>query len=249
MAWRLSTGLTQEILAGIPQSTAKLMANTISMGDGDGAGGLDTINDSGNGLGVFNVHDYLLIQSADANDNVFVKVLSATAGILEVPAGSFAAIAAGTIIGLLKFDATGTIREIFKNSIISCFSQTRPISADDAEPGSSVLDFTKDGGAFVAGESANGLNMGALDGNTMKRQIDPETGASEVQKGNALATVTAQSCRWYANDKVTGASVSAKRMDGVVATSGGDLNMENGTALTLGVPAEITDISFTVEAV
>jgi len=249
MAWRFSTGLTQAILAGDPQSDVNYMADTISMGDGDGAGGLDTINDSASGLGDFAVHDYVLIQSADANNNAFVKVVSAAAGKLEVPAGSFAAISAGTIIGLIKIDSNGTIKEIFKNSTIDVFSQVRPSDADQAEPGTSILSFTKDGNAFTAGNSLNGLNMGVLDGNTMKRAIDPETGATENWKGDADTTATAQSCCWYTNDKITGASVTAKRMYGVVATSGGDLNMANGTNLTSGVPAEVTDVSFTVEAV
>jgi len=249
MPWKFSTGLTQAILASNPSTAEHLMANTISLGDGDGAGGLDTINDSATGLGGFDVHDFVLVLTGDSNNNSLVKVLSATTAKLEVPAGSFTGLVAGTVIGIIKIDFNGSIQEIFKNSVISVFSQARASDADQAEPGSSILDFTLNSDTFVAGAAENGLTMGALDGNTMKRAIDPETAATEVWKGDALATANAQSCRWYANAKVTGTSVSAIRMDGVVATSGGDLNMENGTNLTLGVPAEVTDVSFTVQSV
>jgi hypothetical protein len=248
MAWNLSTGLSQKLLAGDLTTTNKLMADTISTGSGDGSGGTDTINNTA-GLDSFAVGDYLLIQSGDANNNKAVKALTVTATVIEVEAGSLAAVAAGAVIGLFKFDPTGTIKTLFANSVMAFFTEQRPDNADMAEPGSERLLVTLNGAPFVPGVSTNGLNMGQLDGTTMKRAIDPVTGASEVWQGTPPTDVTISSCRWYANDKVTGASVSAIRMDGIVSTSGGDVNFVNGNSLVSGIPATVSDVSFSLRGI
>jgi len=242
MAFKFSTGLTKALLAATPSVNTKIMSNTISTGDGDGTGGLDTINDTGAGLGAFDRHDYILIVSGDANNGVWTKCINVSTTKLEVPAGTLAAVAAGSVIGIFRFDACGSMRTVFQNCTIDLFFNAAPASADSAEPGAAVASFTLNGNPFVPGVSTNGLNFGYLDGVNMKRAIDPETGITEVWRAVPTATGIVNSCRIYSNDKVTGASTTAIRMDGVVATSGADLNVLQGPSITVGVPIDVSDV-------
>lgn len=241
--FNFSTGMVKALLAGDPSLNTKIMADTISTGDGDGTGGLDTINDSASGLGSFGRHDFVLIVSDDANNGVWTKCINVTAAKLEVPAGTLTAVAAGSIVGIFKFDAWGAMKTLYQNCVIDVFAEARPASADSAEPGAVIARFTLNGDAFVAGQSTNGLNFGYLDGTNMKRAIDPETTLSEVWRAIPTATAVANSCRIYSNDKTTGPSSTAIRMDGIVAASGSDLNISQGPSLTLGVPVDITDVT------
>ena len=245
MAWNLSTGAQLALLAKTPTVAASLIASTISFGDGDGTGGRDTINDSANGLGAFAQHDFLLIIGG-TNSGSFVKALSVTAGTIEIVAGSFTAAAAGTAVCLVKI-SSGAFAEVFRNAVADIRSGVRPSSADLAESGTLLMKLTKGAGAFSAGASANGLNF-EMSGTTLKRATDPETGVAEVWKGTGLVTGTPGHVRLYANDYVLGASSVAVRMDGVVSSSGGDLNITTGNSITLGVSAEVSDVGFTVSS-
>jgi hypothetical protein len=249
MAWRFSTGLAQSLLAANPRIESSLNASTIAFSATGGTGGRSTITDTGNGLAQFARHAYVLLIAPGNNNNVYAKVLSSSAGTLEFAASTFEDAAAGAPVVILQPDIFGTIKEIFKNSRIDCFYEVRPADADSAEPGAPICQFTKDGAAFVAGEPTNGLNMGALDGSTLKRAIDPETGASEAWVATPTSNSLIRSCRWYANDVVTGQSISSIRMDGVVASSNADLIIENGATVANGIPVTVTDVSFTVESV
>jgi len=247
MAWNLNDAAKIALLHKQPSVQAKLVADTISFGDGDGTGGTDTINDSGSGLGIFSVDDHILIING-TNNNKMVKVQTAAAGTIEVVAGSFVAESAGTAICLVKI-STGSFSQVFKNGVIDIRTGVRPTSANDTEAGTLLLKLTKNGGAFVAGASANGINVGALTGTTLSRAIDPVTGLPEIIRGLGLVTATAGHARWYANDYTTGASTSTPRMDGVVAASGGDVNLTTGTTITTGVASEVTSLSLTMTGV
>jgi len=240
--FNFSDGMVKALLAGDPSIDTKIQASTISAGDGDGTGGLDTLNDSGSGLGSFGRHDFILIISGDANDGVWTKVINATAAKLEVPAGTLTTVAAGSIVSILKFSPWGVMKTLYQNCTIDVFAEARPASANDAEPGAVIASFSLNGNAFVGGLSENGLNFAYLDGLNMKRAIDPETGLVEVWRATPTATTIANSCRVYSNDKTTGADANAIRMDGVVATSGADLNITQGPSLTTGVPVDISDV-------
>jgi len=154
--------------------------------------------------------------------------------------------------GLLQKSGTyGSMAELLTNSTIDIFAGTRPAGgADETEGGIPILSITLNGDAFVGGVATNGINLGVMDGTTLKRAIDAVNDpALEVWKGAGLSDNTAGWARWYSNDKTTGASTTAVRMDGVVATSGGDLNMVNGTSIVTDVYSEVSDVSVTVAGV
>jgi len=246
-----STGLKHALLTWNLDVRNNFISNGISLGDGDGTGGLDTINAS-SGLDIFKQHAFVktLTPSGDPNRNKLVKVLSSSATQLEVPAGSFTTLAAGSDIDLLEFDVAGCFRSIFQNATIRLFNESRASDADQAEPGISICDITLNAGAFVAGEPTNGLNFGDLVGNTLRRAIDPETAAPEIMRGLPKQALAANSFRLYANNVITGASVVSVRFDGSVTgqAGGGDLIMASGNQLTMGVPVDVSEVTVEISA-
>jgi hypothetical protein len=236
--------MTQAMLNSTSSAATLVNDDTISTESGTGTGGRDRILDSASGLGAFGVHDFVTFMSGDANNGITVKALSVAAGAIEVAAGSLTAVAAGNPIALVKFDIAGSIASILRNGTLRVFRELRPASADDPEPGSVALEITLNGDAFTAGASENGLNLAALDGNTMKRMIDPDTAATEVWRGIVSLAGIAQSARFYANDVVTGSSTSSKRIDFAVGT---DFVLSNSN-LEVGLPVEVTDVSFNQNA-
>jgi len=246
MTWNLSTGMQKALLAARPAAGTYIIASTISFGDGDGTGATDTINDSGSGFGSFAVDDFVLILGGD-NHNILAKVLTKTNAKLEVAAGTFAAMSAGTAVAVAEI-TSGSFAQVLKNGIPVGYSGVRPSTgADAAESGTKLIEFSKNGGTFVAGASANGVNLSNISGATAQIAIDPATGIAEVIRGLGLESGTLGYVRWYANDKTTGSSTSAIRMDGVVEVSGGDVNISTGKTIVAGVPSEITAVSFTAE--
>lgn len=250
MAWNLSTGAMVALLSAQPSVQTFKTAATISFGDGDGTGGTDTINDSGNGLGSFKVNDFILIISSDANHNKMVQALTVAAGKIEVVAGSFSAVSAGTALTLVSL-SSGSVQQVFKNFVLDIYGGgvVRPTNADAAELGTKLCSITRNAGAFVAGTSTNGCNFGSITGTTLGRAIDPATGLEEVWRGIGLVTGTPTYGRLYANAKVTGASTSAVRMDGVIETSGADINLSTGKSITADVYSEIYSVTATIAGV
>jgi hypothetical protein len=222
----------------------------ISLGDGDGAGGLDTVNDA-SGLDAFPIHSFVKILTNDGNNNSLVKVISSSATKLEVPSDSFTSLAAGSSVVLLRYDIGGCLRNIFRNYTIHLFAEARPASADDAEPGSPVCKITLNGASFNPGEPLNGLNFGEVEGGLLRRAIDPETGASEITRGDPLSDSVVQSARLYTNDVVTGASISAPRIDFTVTgqNGGGDIILKTGTQLSVGTPVDVTSIKIMLDSI
>src|SRR6056297_812816 len=90
MALRLSPGLRNALLSTKAQATNLVTGTTISFGDGTGTSDRDQILDSGNGLAGFEKRKYITVSGSDGgtNDGTF-EILSVTAGVIEVAAGSF----------------------------------------------------------------------------------------------------------------------------------------------------------------
>lgn len=249
MAWNLNTAAQIALLSKEPEVSAQLIASTISFGDGDGTGSTDTINDSGNGLGVFAAHDFILVVGGTHN-GTYVKVLTAAVGKLEVVAGTFTAVSAGTATCLVKI-SSGAFAEVFKNAVLDGYSGTRPASgADAAETGTKLITLTKDAGTFVAGSSANGINFGNMSSTTLQGAIDPSTGIAEVIRGRGLVAGTVGYCRLYANDYTTGASTTTPRADGIASDSGGgDVNFTTTKTIAVGIYSEVSSIAWIVSGV
>lgn len=125
---------------------------------------------------------------------------------------------------------------------INLYTGTQPATADDAVPPGVVLvgQITKDGGAWVAGSTANGLT---LVGTSTVPYVDKESGDWE---GAAIAEGTIGWGRFVGNPTDAGAaSVSLPRMDMSVGVAGANLNLANINCV-VGTPLVITSFRYTL---
>ncbi len=151
----------------------------------------------------------------------------------------------GLIKGMLGPDSpNGSLTDLLVNSVIRIYTGSRPADADATESGTLLLEITLDGlTSTTPMTGTNGINLGEFIDNTLKQA------AGETWKGEAVATGTAAWGRWYAAAYTLGASTAAVRADGVVSTSGAEINMSNGTSVVSGVDSEVTDVSFSLSGV
>tara|TARA_R110000744_G_scaffold20678_5_gene54204 strand:+ start:926 stop:1636 length:711 start_codon:yes stop_codon:yes gene_type:complete len=94
------TRVSEPFLAEALETTSVVVSGTtIDFGDGDGAGGNDTLNDSGNGLvsgtSLFVNNDKIRVRGSTSNDGDYDIRDAASAGSLEFAAGSFTTEAVG----------------------------------------------------------------------------------------------------------------------------------------------------------
>lgn len=241
MALRLSTGLRNALLSTKSAATDLITGTTISFGDGTGTSSRDQILDSANGLAGFEKRKYITVagSSSGTNDGTF-EILSVAAGIIEVAAGSFTTESAGSQIILASANG-GSISDLFRNSVLDIYSGSQPANADAAETGTKLVSITLSSGAFTGGNATNGLNFDISTDGRLVKDVD------EVWSGLGLAAGTAGWFRFYANPYTTGSSTSAVRLDGSVATSGGQLNISN-TAITIGGTTTIDSATSTMPA-
>ena len=125
--------------------------------------------------------------------------------------------------------------EIFSAGVIAVYSGAQPATADDAPTGTLLGYITKDGATFVPGSPTNGLNWGAAAGGAIGKNAD----------NWRLAGATAGTAGWFrlmGNAADNGlASTTLPRIDGAVATSGGELNL---SSLTVAVGSITTIDTF-----
>lgn len=118
-----------------------------------------------------------------------------------------------------KLLGTGSAKATFTNCIVTIYTGAQPASADDAKPATStqLAQFT----AVNYGTAAAGVIP-------LSAAIQADITASGV-------------AGWFriceSGDTPANASTTLARIDGAIATSGGDLNLPGGTTLTLTVPA------------
>ena len=126
--------------------------------------------------------------------------------------------------------------EIFSAGVIAVYSGAQPASADNAATGTLLGYITKDGGAFVPGSPTNGLNWGAAAGGVIGKNAD----------NWRLAGAAAGTAGWFrlmGNAADNGrASTTLPRIDGAVATSGGEINL---TSLSIDIGSVTTIDTFT----
>lgn len=122
--------------------------------------------------------------------------------------------------------SVGSFQDTFANGVLCIYSGAQPSSADAAETGEFLAEVNIDGAAFTAG-GGSGLNFAEASGKSISKVAD------EVWKGNYEANGTMGWFRFYSNDKSTGTSTTAIRIDGTIGTSRTDV-IVTSTAATLG---------------
>jgi len=246
MAYRLSTALRNKMLeTEAVVNEVSLHVNSITFGDGDGAGGRDTISDSGNGLGNHVPGDKITVKNS-ASNNVTVEILSVAAGIIEVPADTLAAEDATSITVVLASCRGGSFNDIFRNGIMRIFSGAQPATADDVEIGTPLIEISVGSGTFVSGAPEYGLNFGETAIGAVLAKEATETWSGVATAGG----VDAGWFRFYPNDvdNHTGADGGGEtkiRFDGSIATAGAQLNMSN-TAITVDGTTTIDSVAMTL---
>ena len=129
-----------------------------------------------------------------------------------------------------KLFSIGCVADALADGVIDIYSGVQPATADAVETAGAVLlaRVTLASGAFTPGVSTNGINLDVAAAGAVSKAV------AEVWSGVGLADGTAGWFRFYDNAVTTGASTTAIRMDGQIATSGGEINMSNTNIVTLG---------------
>ncbi len=239
MALRLSTGLRNALLDKKAEASNLIVSTTISFESGTGTYGRDRILDSGNSLGDYIRRDTVTVSGSTPNAGNY-EILAVANGYLEIASSSLTNESAGDTV-VLAGARGGAFVDLFRNCIVDVFTGSQPVSADAAETGSKLVSITLSSGPFTGGSAANGINFGEVASGVLHKE------AGEVWSGLGLVAGTAGWFRFYANDYVLGASVTAIRMDGGVATSGSQFNLSN-TSITVGGTTTVDSVSLTLPA-
>jgi len=248
MAFRLSIALRNALLekeASVGELT--IHPNTLTFGDGDGAGGTDTITDSGAGLVNHKPGDKITVKGSTSNDGTY-EILTVAAGVIEVPADTLAAETANAVTVALASCRGGSFNDVFRNGIMRIFSGAQPASAELVETGTLLVEISNGGtigSPFVSGQPEFGLNFGETAAAAVLAKA-----VGEVWQGEAVATDQAQWFRFYPNDVdnhvgADGGGETKIRFDGSIATSGAQLNMSN-VQITSGGTTKIDSVAVTL---
>lgn len=240
MPLRISTGVRNAMLGQRGRVTAALVGTDLAFVDG-GSGQADSITDSSNRFvsagfvpgGI--VRTYNPTTSGNAGEFVVVGV---SAGVLTLLPDVLAQSEAFEADTMLIQATGGSFRDLFRNCVLRVFSGGQPSSADSAETGTVLLELTLDGGSFSGGNFANGLTWGDPSGGIIAKSSD------ESWKGVGLTNGIMGWFRLYGNDLTTGASTTAMRIDGTVATSGGQLTVAT-TTVTQGATSSLDAVTLT----
>lgn len=129
----------------------------------------------------------------------------------------------------------------FANGIIEIYSGSQPSSADAATTGTLLGVVSTNGAAFTPGTATNGLTWAtAADGGVSK--------STSNWQFTGIAAGTAGWFRLKGNALDSNAtSTTLPRMDGSIATSGGDMSLSN-TTVAVGAPNTIDVFQFNIPA-
>lgn len=238
MALRLSTGLrNQHLSLKAVAYIVKVAATTISFETGTGPHGGDLIKDSANGLGSAITKGKITVYGSGSNNGTFeVNYKLADGSQVELPIGSLVTEVAGAAVTLVTA-LGGSFNDLFRNGVIRIFPGVQPLTADSDEGTSHLVELSLSSAPFSVG-GLNGVNLNGSTTGTMIK--DP----FEVWSGNITTSGTAGWARFYDKTRTTGASTTAVRLDGSVATTGGQFNLAN-TTLTAGSPLSLDSMNIT----
>ena len=242
MALRLSTGLRNALLSNgvVADRTKTLAGTTFSLVD---SGTEITLDDSGNGLGVYAAGDIIQVTTS-TQTAIAVVATAAAAQITFTVVDAFAAEAGGER-WIISDVTSGSFAEIFKGSQMRIYSGGQPADASATESGTLLCTITDASGAVTSGNGTNGLFFGVAASGTVAKKT------GQVWSGVNAATNTAGWFRVYPVDvdDNDGAETTPAliRFDGSVSTSGAELNMSS-TALTSGATTTIDTFTVTLPA-
>lgn len=135
--------------------------------------------------------------------------------------------------------ATMGFSSLFANGVIEIRSGSQPVSADAAATGTLLGVVTVNAGAFTPGDPTNGLNFGTPVSGSVSKNTD-------VWRFEGVAAGTAGWFRLKGNaldDNL--ASTTLARMDGSIASLGGDMNLSS-LSIAVGAPTTIDAFSLTM---
>ncbi len=109
---------------------------------------------------------------------------------------------------------------LLQNGILVIYSGPPPDDADATETGVKLVEITDSGQPHIAGfVSINGLKLGCVPENRVIKE------ASQTWKGRVVDSGRAGYFRFYSNRHETGASKTAKRLQGTVGVARGNLRL------------------------
>lgn len=134
-----------------------------------------------------------------------------------------------------------SFKDIMMDGVIRIYPGVQPVSADDAEGATHLVEISVGSAAFTPGAPGAGLEFGTPVSGAIAKA------AGETWSGAASATGTAGWFRFYDNTLTTGAESASARFDGAISTSGAQLNMSS-TAITAGATTTIDSFTITLPA-
>lgn len=152
---------------------------------------------------------------------------------------------AGTIAAVSCYSAGMSLAEALRYGVIAVYTGTQPATANDAESGTLLGYYTSGGGEFTPGSPANGIVLADAVAGTLNGVAGALVGLHSSMtdvKCVPVASGTAGWVRFYANDMVTGASSSAKRLDMACGVGVGEFRLSSQT-FTVGVDVALNTIS------
>jgi hypothetical protein len=153
---------------------------------------------------------------------------------------------AGTATAISCYSYGMSFSEILRYGVIAVYTGTQPSTADDAETGTLLGYFTKTGATFTPGETTQGILLADAVDSSLNGVDGALIGLDSTMTSvtcTPIASGTAGWVRYYANDRVLGASTTAKRLDMVCGVGTGEFRLSSQT-FTAGVSIALNSISF-----